>query len=176
MSTLTSPRLSYSRLSAENLAAFHALATDEHIRHYLLDGQIVDRAWCEEQLAASDALFAQRNVGMWVAAARDNPQTSLGFCGFLCMDEHSTEPQLLYALLSAFTGQGYATEMATALVDFVRLHTSAREIVAAVDEPNVASCRVLEKLGFQRTHTSPGEFGQTIHFRLALPHFPGFHV
>lgn len=176
MSTLTSPRLNYERLSSEKLAAFHALATDEHIRRYLIDGQIVDLAWCEEQLAASDALFAKCGLGLWLAALPEQPTTPLGFCGFIRFPETGPEPQLLYALLPAFTGQGYATEMASFLVDFVRLHTSAREIVAAVDEPNVASCRVLEKLGFERTHTSLGAFGQTIHFRLAFPHFPGFHV
>jgi|GEM_PF-2135834 len=68
MATLTSQRLTYERLAAENLAAFHALATDESIRRYLLDGEIVDRAWCEEQLAASGALFAERGVGIWLAS------------------------------------------------------------------------------------------------------------
>jgi ribosomal-protein-alanine N-acetyltransferase len=168
MPALTSPRLTYQRLSAENLDAFHALAIDEHIRRYLIDGEIVDLAWCDEQRAASDALFAERSVGIWLAAPVATPDEPLGFCGFIRFPETGPEPQLLYALLPAFTGQGYATEMASALVDYVRAHTSAREIISAVDEPNIASCRVLEKLGFQQTHTTPGAFGQTIHFRLAL--------
>ncbi len=168
MSTLTSPRLTYARLSATNVAAFHALAIDEHIRRYLLDGELVDFAWCDEQLAASDSLFVERSVGIWLAAPAATSDEPLGFCGFIRFPETGPEPQLLYALLPAFTGQGYATEMATALVDYVRVHTTAREIISAVDEPNVASCRVLEKLGFEQTHTSPGAFGQILHFKWKL--------
>jgi RimJ/RimL family protein N-acetyltransferase len=168
MSTLSSQRLSYSRLSAENLAAFHVLAIDEHIRRYLLDGQVVDLAWCEEQLAAGDALFAERHVGLWLAAVPEQPAAPLGFCGFIRFPETGPEPQLLYALLQPFTGQGFATEMATALVDYVRANTAAREIISAVDEPNAASYRVLEKIGFERTHTTPGMFGRILHFKYRL--------
>lgn len=166
MRTLASPRLSYSRLAAENLAAFHALAIDEHIRRFLLDGQIVDLAWCEAQLAASNSLFAERSVGLWLAALPEHAANAVGFCGFILFPETGPEPQLLYALLQPFTGQGFATEMATALVDYVRQHTAAREILSAVDEPNVASCRVLEKLGFQQTHATAGAFGFVLHYRL----------
>jgi RimJ/RimL family protein N-acetyltransferase len=168
MRTLASPRLTYHRLTADNLSAFHALATDEHIRCYLLDGEVVDRVWCEAQLAASETLFAERGVGLWLTSSTGDPDQPLGFCGFIRFPETGPEPQLLYALLERFTGQGYATEMATALVEVVRANTSAREIISAVDEPNAASCRVLEKLGFQQTHASLGAFGRVLHYRRLL--------
>ena len=37
---------------------------------------------------------------------------------------------------------------------------------AAVDEPNLASIRVLEGLGFAAVSESPGAFGRMLHFTL----------
>ena len=40
------------------------------------------------------------------------------------------------------------------------------EIIAAVDEVNAASVRVLEKLGFERVSTLQGAFGDMFSYRL----------
>lgn len=72
------------------------------------------------------------------------------------------EPQLVYALFERFTGIGYATEMAVASIAEAHRHPGFSTIVAGVDEVNVASVRVLEKLGFRRHATHPGSFGNTL--------------
>jgi RimJ/RimL family protein N-acetyltransferase len=46
-------------------------------------------------------------------------------------------------------------------MEYAREHGGLTDIRAAVDEPNVASVRVLEKLGFTRTGHVPGAFGKT---------------
>jgi RimJ/RimL family protein N-acetyltransferase len=73
----------------------------------------------------------------------------------------------------AFTGRGYATEMADWAITTARRQPGFAEIVAGVDEVNVASVRVLEKLGFERTSSHPGAFGQTWVFRLRPNAPPG---
>jgi len=165
---LTSERLRYRRLSAADVAAFHALIVDEHVRRYLLDGLTMDRDWSATQVAASDALFAERGIGLWLTFVFEQQVQPIGFCGFIRFDETGPEPQLLYALSAEHTGQGYATEMARALIDYVRRNTAATEIISAVDEPNAASSRVLTKLGFQLSGSSPGAFGRMLHYRLPL--------
>lgn len=162
-----STRLSYRRLSPDDLDAFHVLVVDEHIRRYLLDGLTVDRDWCAEQVQASDALFAERGLGLWLVY-QTGSSAPLGLCGFIRFGETGSEPQLLYALPAEYAGQGYATEMASTLVEYVRQNTAAMEIISAVDEPNVASSRVLEKLGFELTDSSPGAFGRMLRYRLSL--------
>jgi RimJ/RimL family protein N-acetyltransferase len=69
-------------------------------------------------------------------------------------------------LRDSHTGRGYAREAAIALVDFAREHCAQGDIVAAVDEPNVASSKVLAHLGFQCTGSVPGAFGHTLQYRL----------
>lgn len=161
--------MAFIRLTAAGLDAFHRLALDEHVRQYLLDGQQVDRAWCAEQLGASDTLFAARGIGLWLLNLRTaSIAEPIGFCGFIRFDETGPDPQLLYALLREHTGLGYATEIARALVEFAREHTSMVEVHSGVDEPNLASQRVLEKLGFEIRGAIPGAFGPIVRYRLAL--------
>lgn len=151
----TSPRVAYRRLGAADLDRFHAIATDEHVRRYLLDGQLLPREWADDELAASDRLFEQAGVGLWLVAEGDDV---IGFAGFRVFPEVEPAPQLLYALLERATGRGLATEIAVALVAHAR-EVGLDPILAAVDEVNAASVRVLEKAGFRRRGEQEGELG-----------------
>jgi RimJ/RimL family protein N-acetyltransferase len=168
-STLESARLDYRPLAPADLEAFHALVIDAHVRRYLLDGQAMSREWSAQQITASQSLFATEAVGLWLVFARTAPSAPIGFCGFIRFDETGPRPQLLYALLEPHTGQGYATEIARALVAYVEQHCGHRTIVSAVDAPNAASRRVLEKAGFQETGQTPGAFGHIVHYERKLP-------
>lgn len=55
-----------------------------------------------------------------------------------------------YMIDSAHQGRGLATAALGLLVARVFGETDTRKLIALVHEANVASCRVLEKLGFQR--------------------------
>lgn len=162
---MISPRLTYDPLRPETVEQFHTLVVDEHVRRYLMDGNIFPIEWSQDRVRDSQALFARRGVGLWLA--RDSASADLvGFSGFLDIPDLHPEPQLVYALFERFTGRGYATEMARAAIAEARRHGFA-EIVAGVDEVNAASFRVLEKLGFERTATLQGAFGHMFICRLA---------
>jgi [ribosomal protein S5]-alanine N-acetyltransferase len=162
-----SRRLDYQPVSAAALADFHRLVADAHVRRYLMDGNEFPPEWTAARIADSEALFRRRGVGLWLARERDGGQL-VGFCGFLEVPELHPEPQLVYALFGAFTGRGYATEMARAAITWARAQPGFSEIMAGVDEVNAASVRLLEKLGFERTTSHPGSFGQTWMYRLRL--------
>jgi ribosomal-protein-alanine N-acetyltransferase len=162
---MTSERLVYDPVSLDTLDAFHLLVQDEHVRRYLMDGEVFPREWSEERVRDSMALFDRRGVGLWLAGEIASEKVA-GFCGFLEIPSVDPEPQLVYALFEEFTAKGYATEMASAAIAHARTQSGFSEIVAAVDGVNVASARVLEKLGFIRTGTLPGAFGDTFTYRL----------
>ena len=164
---LSSPRLAYAPLALDHLDRFHSLVQDDHIRRYLMDGELLPREWSEERVRLSQDLVSRRGVGLSLAfeVARGR---LIGFCGFLEIPSVHQEPQLVYALLEQFMGQGYATEMARAAIADARARGGFREIIAAVDAVNAASVRVLEKLGFERVTTLQGAFGDMFSYRLRL--------
>jgi [ribosomal protein S5]-alanine N-acetyltransferase len=161
---MMSERLAYEVVTPATLDEFHRLVQDDHVRRYLMDGQLFPREWSEERVRDSADLFERRGVGLWLAhhkATRD----LVGFCGFLEILSMHPQPQLVYALFEGFTGMGYATEMARASIAEARRHPGFSTIVAGVDGANVVSIRVLEKLGFRREPTEPGSIG-TVHMFL----------
>jgi len=61
---------------------FHRLVQDEHVRRYLMDGQIFPREWSEQRIIESAALFDRRGVGLWLVHDNESGEI-VGFCGFL---------------------------------------------------------------------------------------------
>jgi RimJ/RimL family protein N-acetyltransferase len=158
---MMSERLKYQPVTHATLDAFHALVQDDHVRRYLMDGQLFPREWSEQRVRDSVSLFDRRGVGLWLAHGRGTGEL-VGFCGFIEIPTMHREPQLVYAMFERFTGIGYATEMASASIAEARRHPGFSTIVAGVDEVNVASVRVLEKLGFRRAAMHPGSFGDVL--------------
>ena len=60
---MESERLSYSELGTVHLHVFHSLVRDDHVRRYLLDGQVLPIEWSAETIRASqcDARQVRRN-------------------------------------------------------------------------------------------------------------------
>ena len=73
----------------------------------------------------------------------------IGYCGLTIHGNGlPDEPELAYELLSAVHGCGYATEAGRAVVAWAD-EAGYRRLRAGVWDWNVASRRVLEKLGFR---------------------------
>jgi RimJ/RimL family protein N-acetyltransferase len=156
--TMLSDRLRYDPVDAPMLDAFHQLVVDEHVRRYLIDGSLMSREWSADRIRASQDLFRRRGVGLWVVHGRDTNEL-VGFCGFLEIPGVHPEPQVVYAMFEHHSGKGYATEMARTIITEARRHPGFDRIIAGVDDVNIASRRVLEKLGFVEIAARDGSFG-----------------
>jgi RimJ/RimL family protein N-acetyltransferase len=164
---MTSERLRYQPVELYDLDAFHCLVQDEHVRRYLMDGNVFPREWTEERIHDSRRLFERRGVGIWLAHEKTTSDL-VGFCGFLEIPSVHPEPQLVYAMFERFTGNGYATEMARASIAQARTQPGFAQIIAAVDEVNTASVHVLRKLGFDQISTEHAPLGNCLIFKLGL--------
>jgi [ribosomal protein S5]-alanine N-acetyltransferase len=88
----------------------------------------------------------------------------IGCCGLIAGASGSAdEPELAYELLRTAHGCGYATEAGRAVVAWAD-EAGYRRLLAGVWDWNVASRRVLEKLGFRETgRMEPGSvYGRTL--------------
>jgi ribosomal-protein-alanine N-acetyltransferase len=155
----------FRELSDRVVAQFFELVSDDHIRRFMLDGERKSRGWCEQILKDTTAERNASGLGMWLLYAREGAE-ALGFAGFLRADGADSPLELVYALRQPHTGRGYAREAAVALIDWAREHCGQGDIVAAVDEPNLASSTVLTAVGFERTGSVPGAFGRILQYRL----------
>lgn len=158
-----SERLRYQPVEPRSLDAFHRLVQDEHVRRYMMDGNVLSREWSEQHVRESQASFERRGIGIWLAYEGTTNEL-VGFCGFWSSPGWP-DPQLMYAVFERFTGRGFATEMARASIAVAQTQPGFAEIVADVDEINAASVRVLEKLRFERIAVHLGAFGNLLLLR-----------
>ncbi|MGC4046715.1 MAG: GNAT family N-acetyltransferase [Armatimonas sp.] len=146
------------REAAESLAANPVAFADEH--GWLLaphEATVVEIAALTARLLAENGQQAP-----WVGyLALDVPQRRVvGTCGFNGGPDATGTVELAYFTFPEEEGQGIATAMAMALV---RLASEAPSGIVAVRAHTLpernASCRVLEKVGFQYvgTATAPNE-------------------
>ncbi len=74
----------------------------------------------------------------------------IGGCGIRRESQESAVANLGWAIHPEHQAKGYATEAARALIDFGRRELGLSVIYATCDARNVASYRVMEKLGMKR--------------------------
>jgi ribosomal-protein-alanine N-acetyltransferase len=85
-----------------------------------------------------------------LAVMLDSEDLLIGRCGLGLTDANLTEGMLWYTIHPSHWGRGYATEGARGLLDFGFAELCLHRIWADCDPANVASVRVLEKLGMRR--------------------------
>jgi ribosomal-protein-alanine N-acetyltransferase len=74
----------------------------------------------------------------------------IGMCGFAAPPDANGVVEIAYSIAPAYQGKGYATEVATALVDYAMESGCVTTVCAhTLPQPN-ASTRVLEKCGFEK--------------------------
>jgi RimJ/RimL family protein N-acetyltransferase len=146
----------------DDLSSIHALWIDEHVRRFLFDDNEVSLDDARSFLEASLDNFENHGYGLWLVFAGDNELA--GFVGFLSSEDEA--PNLIYGIDPRFCGCGYATEAASAVLNYGLEKLALPKVKADVDEPNEASVRVLEKLGMKLTHRAEVEGRPLLYFEI----------
>ena len=149
--TRQTDRLTLIPVQPAMLTELHSLFTDASVRRYLLDDALVEPDWVTGVITASQNQFADNNYGLW-AVYLTGQTPIIGVCGYIVL----AELQLIYALLPAYWGQGYATEASRVVVDYGFQKAGMAEIIAAADEPNLNSFGVMQRLGMTYWKTEDG--------------------
>jgi RimJ/RimL family protein N-acetyltransferase len=92
---------------------------------------------------------------------RLNEGDFIGYCGLIIGRSTLEEPEIAYELFRSAHGKGYATEAASVVLD-AAIATGRRKLWSTVRIWNNASFRVLEKLGFERHHSTWDERGEIV--------------
>lgn len=93
--------------------------------------------------------MSEEGSGARVAIESISDKAFVGWCTFNEWNPNFRSASLGYCLHQAAWGRGYATEAARALLQWAFDTLEVNRIQSEADSRNVASARVLEKLGFE---------------------------
>jgi len=162
-------RLRFRRPTDADLEPVLAHWNDPDVRRYLWDDAPVARETARAVLAASAADFARAGFGLWIVEVP--PATFGGVCGLRPVGD-TADLEVLYSLAPALWGRGLATEAARAVVAWAFAGLGLARVLGGVDAPNVASRRVLEKIGMTPLEDGPvGEGSPVSYFAVTRDRF-----
>ena len=146
---LRTQRLVLRRLRADDLDALAAVFGDPEVMRHVGSRR---QAWTRQEMrAALDRAEAHwRERGFGPLAVVERAAGALIGEGGLQLLEDGPDIELTYTLARVFWGRGYATEAATALLGWGFEGLRLERIVGVAYPENVASQRVLEKVGMRR--------------------------
>jgi RimJ/RimL family protein N-acetyltransferase len=145
---LTTERLGLRRFTVDDLDWLAALFSDPDVARNL--GGTKNRTQTQEMLNARILRYYEEHpgLGIWMAVERSSGEP----VGFHLLNHIQGESiiQVGYALVKSAWGRGLATEMAGALLRYGFVDLSIPKISGMTTLGNVASQRVLEKVGLRR--------------------------
>ncbi|TGE24716.1 N-acetyltransferase [Hymenobacter aquaticus] len=160
MDSLTTPRLLLREMQPADAPGILALDSDPEVLRYVPGPLMQTLEEAAKVVQYVRQQYAQNGVGRW-AVVRPDTGEFIGWCGIKLMNDHVVNGRtnyhdIGYRLLRRHWGQGYATEAAQASLRYAFDVLRLPEIHATAMQANVASCRILERLGLEKQ----GEFVQ----------------
>lgn len=111
--------------------------TEEQAKSYLENGPLKS--------------YAEQGYGLSLVEKKED-NTPIGMCGILNR-ANLNDPDIGFAFLPGFNGNGYAFEMASATLAYAKDKLKLPKISAITIPDNVKSIRLLEKIGLSYSHT-----------------------
>lgn len=164
---LTTSRLFLRPLDSGDAAWLCTHWSRPEVRRHLFDDETVSPELVDEIVKDSAEDFAAYGYGLWLVDVGGEPS---GVCGLRATDDGLAE--LLYSLDPPFQGRGLATEAAAAVLDHAVGVLGLAEVVAEIDEGNVASIQVIRRLGLAEQAERQGPNGILKRFVLSVRDVP----
>jgi RimJ/RimL family protein N-acetyltransferase len=147
--TLETERLLFRPFREGDLDDLAALYGDAEVMRFLGNGNPRDREQTKERLDRMLGHWREHGFGIW--ALSDKGGGFVGRCGVAY--QHHPDAELAYILARTYWGKGLATEAARAALKYAFEVVGVARVVAFARVENVASRRVLEKVGMSLVGT-----------------------
>ncbi|OKO74687.1 acetyltransferase [Bradyrhizobium sp. NAS80.1] len=156
MDYFSTRRLTAEKLGEDHLADLVALHLDAEVSRYL--GGVRSAEATKAYLAVNMAHWDQHGFGLWVLRTRDGAFAGRAGIRHILVDGVD-EIEIAYTFKREFWGQGFASEIATALTDIGLSQLELTSLIGLVLVGNGASRRVLEKSNYiiEKSTTRHGE-------------------
>lgn len=97
--------------------------------------------------------YEQQGFGFWKVSLHEN-NIPIGMCGFVKRD-HLPQPDIGFAFLPEWEGQGYAFEAASAALHYGYTALKINTVLGITLPENQRSVRLLQRLGLRAQHLLP---------------------
>jgi ribosomal-protein-alanine N-acetyltransferase len=147
---LMTPRLRLRGWRESDLAPLAALSRDPKVMEFF--PKLFDRAECEAAVGRTEAHFERHGFGWW-AVELIREETFMGYVGLRVVPHQlpfTPAVEAGWRLAREHWGKGYATEAARAALALGFGAKRLDEVVAFTVPANLASRRVMEKIGMTR--------------------------
>ena len=165
---LATRRTALRPLTADDLAATHALWTNPGVRKYLWDDVVIHEDQAAEVVAASERHFQQFGYGLWAVSERPGDPRLMGVCGFRPSE---AEGRSSCSGSGRDTGAGACQRVRVCAACYVFEILQCPSVVAATDVPNDSSIRALRRLGMTLERQGMLNGFDTLFFRLSREEF-----
>lgn len=147
MNILETKRLLLRALTSDDLETVIELNSDPEVVRFITGGTPMTREQTEARF--NFYLNHQKTHGFAIWAIINKEDKSfIGICGIQYLED-TPNIEVGYRLAKAFWGKGIATEAAKACLDYGFNKLNLSEIVAVIDVENIASQKVIEKIGLR---------------------------
>lgn len=145
-----------------DLDAFAELCADPNAMQYMGDGSTLARETVEKWIGICHEKYEKRGYGTSAVIDKESNEF-LGFCGII-RDPNEDFDEIIYAFKQTAWGNGYATEVARAMLDYVFEISDLSEIYATIHHKNAVSIKMMAKLGMEYVKSETEEDGNTTEF------------
>ncbi|SFN51961.1 GNAT family N-acetyltransferase [Dokdonella immobilis] len=146
--TLPTPRLRLRQLHAGDVADLFAIFSDPAVMRYWSHAPFRTREQAEWYLRDIDAGRTNGTHYQWGIATRENNRV-IGTTTLLALNSKHRRAEIGYAVRSSEWRRGYGREALIALIAHAFGALELRRLEADIDPRNIASCRLVETLGFR---------------------------
>jgi RimJ/RimL family protein N-acetyltransferase len=169
METLSTQRLIMRACQTEDAAFVLQLLNSPGWLQYIGDRNVrteeAAALYIEQRMRPS---YEKYDHGMFLVLLKES-ETPIGLCGIVVRDT-LPHPDIGFAFLPEFQGQGYAFEAASEMMQFVIGYTDIDVLLAIATPDNTSSIKLLEKLGmtYEETIVDPETKDTLVRYRIDL--------
>lgn len=146
---LHTKRLTLKPTTEKDFDILFKVITNEFVGEYLFDNEVLTNDQIEDFLVTSIRNFQSKHYGLWLIY-NNKLNNVIGFVGLWDFFEEP-QPQLVYAILPEYIGQGYASEASNEIVRYTFQELRFNYLTASCDTPNAASHKVAERIGMKKS-------------------------
>lgn len=154
-------RLILREIMPEDLDGMFELDSDPLVHKYLGNKPLTDKTASEKIIADIRSQYSDRGVGRWATIEKATGEF-IGWSGLKLNTEMELNGQrnfydVGYRFIPRYWGKGYATESAISALEYGFETLNLKTIVGVAEEGNVASNKILQKIGLQYKNHFPFE-------------------